>query len=232
MIQLVRSQRQRNFPPVASDYPKYMLFVAPFAFAFIASALSAPLNSSSAAGLAGICTSSPGVQAPENSRLAAMISIPVYWHITKLAPPEVYELCLDPSQGNIPTRRLQLLNSRFAGGGLSFALMGVALLPSPLQHAATLNVYSVGFTDIHPGPYPMYGGVVILHSTVPGGSVMGQNEGKALTHEAGHWLDLYHTFQGGCFGRGDFVDDTSPEAESAEGCLIGRRSCFGDGVDP
>ncbi len=79
---------------------------------------------------------------------------------------------------------------------------------------------------------------IVLRSDQVGtvGSGQSSQAGRTLTHEIGHWLGLYHTFQDGCVGgttsncasQGDRVCDTPPVAEPSFGCNIGQNSCLND----
>jgi hypothetical protein len=73
--------------------------------------------------------------------------------------------------------------------------------------------------------------VVILFSSLPADPPFRTTKDTA-THEVGHWMGLYHTFQGGCSRRNDRIPDTPAERTSAFGCPVGRDTCASAGLDP
>jgi hypothetical protein len=75
-------------------------------------------------------------------------------------------------------------------------------------------------------------GVIVHQQVLPGGSFQAYNQGKTLVHEVGHWLGLFHTFEGGC-GGGDLVSDTPPQNAPTFGCPeVAPNSCpESEGVD-
>jgi hypothetical protein len=109
----------------------------------------------------------------------------------------------------------------------------------------TLNIYTVdggpylGFA-YYPSvltlpEYAVLDGVVLDWRSLPGGTFEIYSEGDTATHEVGHWLALYHTFENKCSAKGDFVADTPAEFSPAFLCPIGRDTCAGaskPGLDP
>jgi Pregnancy-associated plasma protein-A len=78
-------------------------------------------------------------------------------------------------------------------------------------------------------------GIVVDWESMPGASTRyaGRYDlGHTATHEAGHWIHLHHTFNGGCNNWGDYVDDTPPQRVPTSGCPIGQDTCPEPGLDP
>jgi hypothetical protein len=115
-----------------------------------------------------------------------------------------------------------------------------------------LNIYTMGLPDGNPGvlgyvPFlPQQGGVgsnadrVVILNRAFGrpGTIPPYNLGRTTTHEVGHYLGLFHTFQGGCgsaaacYTTGDRICDTNPEVTSRFGCPTGITSCSPPSPDP
>ncbi|KAF7551409.1 hypothetical protein G7Z17_g5016 [Cylindrodendrum hubeiense] len=188
----------------------------------------------------------------------ATINVGVYFHVVAQSQTVAGGYLTD----DMLTKQLDVLNTDFAPHSIAFNLLGTdrtvnsgwstdgneLAMKKALRKGtySDLNIYiqSKLSDDLYGYAYfpasvsngsdnYFLDGVIIDAQTVPGGSRANFNLGKTATHEVGHWMGLFHTFQGGCTGTGDLVSDTPAQADASSGCPTGRDSCPDqDGLDP
>ncbi|KAM3500446.1 hypothetical protein MY10362_006404 [Beauveria mimosiformis] len=170
------------------------------------------------------------------STVHPQVYIDVYMHV--LSPPGQEILSSDTLK-----KQFDVLNAGFQPANFSFILQDIEwhsgeefksfAYPWGASHEADVILGGASPSPELLQQYPKEDGVRIAAGTAPGGSFEAYSGGLTTVHEVGHWFGLLHTFEGGCDGEGDFIDDTPASANASRGCQTGRNSCPGrDGLDP
>lgn len=112
-----------------------------------------------------------------------------------------------------PTRFFNIYTNDAGGGGtLGYATFPAEEAGGP-EDGVVLNWVYVGRNAPGGAPYDL---------------------GRTATHEVGHYLGLYHTFQSGCgsanapYTSGDLIGDTAREAQPNFGCTAAASGCGGN----
>lgn len=122
-----------------------------------------------------------------------------WFNMSHTNPPSPTEMNAKAELGRDSSDFLNIYTAKLRGG-----LLGWATFPSDLATGSGELGYDPKVRD----------GVVVLYTSLPAadGSPNPQGGpfglGQTLTHEVGHYLGLFHTFQGGCLPPGDEVADT------------------------
>ena len=135
------------------------------------------------------------------------------WHDARIGGPDDLDMRRALSRGGPEDLNLYVLEPRdpFAQA----VVLGWATPPTEARRSPGLD------------------GVVIHQESLPGGTFSGYNRGDTAVHEIGHWLGLFHTFEGGCEGPGDLVADTPAQAVASSACDPAKDSCtVQPGLDP
>jgi hypothetical protein len=94
---------------------------------------------------------------------------------------------------------------------LDGSILGTCSMPSQIGDPDSA-------TRVDPSQY-YDDGCSVNSGTMPGGSIYSYSEGMTAVHETGHWLGLFHVFEGyTCNGDGDFIADTPAQSQSTDGC--------------
>jgi Pregnancy-associated plasma protein-A len=179
--------------------------------------------------------------------------------VTRTVPVHVHVMRSGAGRGDVTNwqinQQITILNKDFASIGYSFNLISTSRHNNSAWHkdhqsaryraltrrggANALNIWLVSGRWLgiatFPWDYARKGavdGIRVNYTSVPGGSSTNYNEGRTATHETGHWLGLFHTFQGGCTQLNDQVQDTPAQATPTSGCPTSRDSCPLPGNDP
>lgn len=188
-------------------------------------------------------------------RTVGILDINVYWHVIKSSTGAGAISSTDINA------QIAVMNNDYRGSNIRFTLVSTTVTVNNAWYdlsdgsseeiamktalrvgtAADLNVYSIMNNEGILGwaTFPVYAagnlaydGVVVDYRTLPGGSAAPYNLGATMTHEVGHWMGLYHTFEGECNpdpAEGDEVADTPCELSPAFGCPVGRDTCVDEG---
>ena len=164
--------------------------------------------------------------------------------------------------GTQVSSQIAALNAAFASAGVQFTLAGQTLSKNTNWYNDggtyyntlardvnnNLNIYTntasgnLGYAYVPSGGGVVgnkWDRVVIYYRAFgnPGTYGAPYNEGDTTVHEVGHYLGLYHTFQGGCASasncshNGDLICDTNPESTpNFSPCT--RNSACGPWLDP